>query len=78
MAIRVKPPVKTRNEQIIEALREKVRAAAPQSPEMAVKKKAAELAALMAQLHGGQWRIQIDHDQGLVLIAGQGRLPQNP
>ena len=69
MAIRVKPPARSRNQQIIDGLRELARADAPSSPEMAVKRKAAEIATLMAQIHDGHFQVTIDHDLRFVQIA---------
>ncbi|MFC3072389.1 hypothetical protein [Shinella pollutisoli] len=34
-----------------------------------IKKKAAEVADIMSILHGGDWRVEIDHDKRFVLIA---------
>ena len=44
-------------------------AAAPMDPMMVVKRKAAEISTAMALLHGGDWRVQIDHEVGLVAIV---------
>lgn len=38
-------------------------------PKAVLKRKAAEVAYLMALLNGGEWKVRIDHDEGLVLIA---------
>ena len=61
----------SRNEKIIAELRDLANASAPQTPEMIVKKKAAEIAAAMALLHGGEWQVQVDHDLRFVLVAPQ-------
>lgn len=34
-----------------------------------IKRKAAEVSIAMAILHGGDWRVKIDHDQGFVTIS---------
>lgn len=71
MAIRYvpRPQYETRNHQIIAELREAAGAVAPLNPETVIKRKAAEISAAMALIHGGDWRVQIDHDVGLVVIA---------
>ena len=66
--IRVKARYKTRNEQIVADLRNSAGAGPPIDPEMAIKRKAAEIAIMMALLHGGDWRVQIDHDACFVSI----------
>lgn len=66
---RIKPKFKTRNEAIIAKLRAEAGAGAPVDPHMRIKKHVAELAYLMALVHGGDWRIQIEPENGLVLIS---------
>jgi hypothetical protein len=44
-------------------------AVASPSPEEIVNQKTTELAAAMSAMHGGQWRIHIDHDAGLVAVS---------
>lgn len=74
MAIRYgSKPQRTRNEEIIAGIRNSVGAGPPINPEMRVKKLTAELAVIMALYHGGDWRVQVDLEEGLVLIAR--RLP---
>ncbi len=58
----------TRNEEIVEELRQSVGASAPMDPKTVVKRKAAEISTLMALAHGGDWRIVIDHQSPMVLI----------
>ncbi len=58
----------TRNDEIVAGLREAAGAAAPLDPHMVVKRKTAEIAISMALLHGGDWRVVIDHDCPMVLI----------
>lgn len=71
MAIRhrIKPRYKTRNEQIVADLRNAAGAGPPIDPVVRVKRLTAEVAIQMALLHGGDWRVQIDHAAGLVLVA---------
>lgn len=78
MAIRhqIRPRYKTRNEQIVAELRNSAGAGPPIDPEMSIKRKTAEIAIAMAVLHGGDWRIQIDHEDCLIVIAR--RLPKGP
>lgn len=64
-----RPKFKTRNEEIVANLFEAAGATPPAPPEIVVKRKAAEISTLMALIHGGDWRVQIDHQDGLVMIA---------
>lgn len=66
---RIKPKFKTRNDAIVAHLRETAGAVAPLDPRMVVKRKAAELSTAMALIHGGDWRVLVDHDVRLVMIA---------
>lgn len=68
MAIQYGPRYATRNDEIIAELREAAGAAAPMDPKTVVKRKAAEISTAMALLHGGDWRVQVDHSVPLVLI----------
>jgi hypothetical protein len=63
------PRYKTRNEEIVAELRSFAGASAPLDPEMVIKRKAAEIAIAMALLHGGDWRVEVDHQAGFVLVA---------
>lgn len=45
--------------------------------ETVIKRKAAEISIAMAILHGGDWRVQIDHEDGLVVIARRRSLKRN-
>ncbi|MDI6026750.1 hypothetical protein QBK99_11165 [Corticibacterium sp. UT-5YL-CI-8] len=69
MAIEYKPRFATRNEEIVAGLRDAAGAGPPVDPHMAVKRKTAEIAIAMALLHGGEWRVRIDHQEGLVMVA---------
>lgn len=70
---RIKPKFKTRNEAIVARIRAEAGADAPRDPIISIKKKTAELAYLMALVHGGDWRSRIDHQEGLVIVARRGR-----
>jgi hypothetical protein len=63
------PRFKTRNEEIIAQLRDAAGASAPLDQEMVIKRKAAEIAIAMALLHGGDWRVQIDHQKGYLFVT---------
>ena len=69
---RVKPRYATKNEEIIAKLRAEVGAGPPRDPVMVVKKLAAEIAIQMALHHGGDWRVRVDHQEGLVIVARRG------
>lgn len=71
MAIRhqIRPRFATRNEEIVAGLRDAAGAVAPLDQKIVVKRKAAEISAAMALLHGGDWRVQIDHDSGFVFVV---------
>ena len=68
MAIAYGPRFKTRNDEIVAGLRTMAGAAAPLDPHMVIKRKAAEISTLMALIHGGDWRVVVDHDCPMVLI----------
>jgi hypothetical protein len=68
------PRFATRNEEIVAELRKAAGAAAPLDPKMVIKRKAAEISTAMALLHGGDWRVEIDHRAGFVLVSP--RLPE--
>lgn len=70
---RIRPKYKTKNEEIVAELFKAAGADIPAAPEIVIKRKAAEISTLMALLHGGDWRVEIDHQTGFVLIAP--RLP---
>lgn len=73
MAIKYGPRYGTRNEEIVAELRKAAGAAAPLDPKTVIKRKSAEVAVAMALLHGGDWRVEIDHQTGFVLIAPRVR-----
>jgi hypothetical protein len=72
----IKPRYRTRNERIIAELRANVGAGAPIDPKMKAKRLVAEIAILMALIHGGDWRVQFEPENGIVLISR--RLPRSP
>lgn len=65
----IRPKYKTRNEEIVAGLFQAAGATPPASPEIVIKRKTAEVSYLMALIHGGDWRVQIDHEDGLIVIA---------
>lgn len=65
----VKPKYPSKNDEIVAGLREIAGAGPPIDPKMRVKRLAAEAATMMALLHGGDWRVQIEHEAGLIVIA---------
>lgn len=69
---RIKPKFKTKNEEIVAGIREAAGAGPPIDPHMKVKRLTAELAIAMALIHGGDWRVRIDHEEGLVAVARRG------
>lgn len=70
MAIRrqIRPRFATRNEEIVEGLRKAAGAVAPLDQNIVVKRKAAELSTAMALIHGGDWRVVVDHEIPMVLV----------
>lgn len=70
---RVKALHRTRNEQIVSGIRDSVGADAPRDPLMAIKTRASELASLLALVHGGDWRVQIDSETVVVARRRPGR-----
>lgn len=71
---RIQPKFKTKNDAIVARLRAEAGADAPRDPLMTIKKRTAELAYLMALVHGGDWRVEADPQATFVLISRrQGR-----
>lgn len=64
-----------RNARIVAGIRAEAGAGAPRDPYMQVKKHAALIATDMALIHGGDWRVQIDHGVGAVFVVR--RLPNS-
>ena len=67
--IRVRRKYASRNEEIVAELRDVAGAAPPIDPHMRVKRLTAEVAVAMALIHGGDWRVQIDHAVGFVFVT---------
>lgn len=59
----------SRNDEIVADLLYGTSAATEEEVSMVIKRKAAEISIAMAVLHGGDWRVQIDHDAAIVLIT---------
>lgn len=60
---------RSKQEETIADLASSAGALASSDPKAILKRKTAEAAYLMALLHGGDWRVQIDHEDGLIVIA---------
>lgn len=69
----IRPKFKTRNEEIIARIRSVAGVAAPMDPKTVIKRKSAEIATAMALLHGGDWRVEIDHEDGFVVVRRRSR-----
>lgn len=65
----VRPKYGSKNEEIVAKLREDAGAGPPVDPYMKVKRLTAEVAVAMALIHGGNWRVEIDHHAGFVLVS---------
>lgn len=65
--------IKTRINANVARIRAEARAGAPIDPHMRIKKRVAEVAYLMALVHGGDWKVRIDPQNGLVQIARRRR-----
>lgn len=59
----------SKNHEIVAKLREAAGAGPPINREMRCKRLVAEIAIEMALLHGGDWRVQYQPDQGVIVIA---------
>lgn len=70
---RIKPKYATRNAEIVAGLRDAAGAAPPMDPVVKVKRLTAEVAVTMALIHGGDWRMMIDHEARLVMVAPADR-----
>lgn len=66
---RYKPKYKTRNEEIVAGLRESAGAGPPRDPMMVAKRKVADAAIALALSQGGDWRVQFEPENGLVMIV---------
>lgn len=65
----IKPRYETRNEEIIAKLRDDAGAGPPIDPKARVKRLTAEVAVVMALIHGGDWQVQVDHEHGLAVVS---------
>jgi hypothetical protein len=65
----IKRKYRTKQEEIVGEIIESAGARSSLDPEVVIKRKAAEVSYLMALLHGGEWRVEIDHENGFVLVA---------
>jgi hypothetical protein len=72
----VRPKFRTRNEEIVAGLMEESGGSPPIDPYIAIKRKTAEVACAMALIHGGDYRIEIDHEDGSVVV--RRRCPPRP
>ena len=70
---RIRQKYATRTEEIVAEIRDAAGAAPPIDPMVKVKRLTAEVAIQMALVHGGHWKVRIDHQEGLVMIARRGR-----
>lgn len=59
---------KTRGAETLARLRRIAEGVWPLDPAMRIERDAASIANAMAMIHGGEWRIEIDHQHQLVLI----------
>jgi hypothetical protein len=60
----------TRNEETLEKLRDMATSGSwPMDPAKRVEQAALSIATAMSTIHGGQWRVQIDHLAGLVVVV---------
>lgn len=66
---RIQPKYKTRIEATVAKIRAEARADPPIDPQMRIKKRVAEVAYLMALIHGGDWRVQIEPENGIIMIS---------
>ncbi len=60
---------RTKQEETVGDIMEAAGALSSLSPEVVLKRKAAEVSYLMALLHGGDWRVEIDHENLFVLVT---------
>ena len=65
---RIRPKYPTKNDQIVAEIIVQAGARPPLDPFVVVKRKSAEVAAAMALLHGGDWRVVVDHENRMVLV----------
>lgn len=63
------PREKTRRKETLEQLLGMASGTWPMDPARRIERDAASIASAMASIHGGEWRVQIDHLAGLVLVV---------
>lgn len=66
---RIRPKYRNRKEEIVADLLYGSGGATEDHLETVIKRKAAEISIAMAVLHGGEWRVQIEHEEGFVHIT---------
>ena len=66
---RIQPKYRSRKEEIVADLLYGASGVTENEMEAVIKRKTAEISIAMAVLHGGDWRIQIDHEEGFVHIT---------
>lgn len=64
----VRQKFRSKNDEIVAGLREAAGAGPPVDPHMKVKRLTAEVAVLMALIHGGEWRMEVDHEDPFVVV----------
>lgn len=60
---------KSRNQEIVDQIRRQAGAVPQGDLRTVAEQRANELAATMALLHGGDWRVQIDHLHSIVVVT---------
>ena len=65
----IRKKYQNRNEEIVADLLYGTDGATEGDLEIVIKRKAAEISFAMAILHGGDWRVQVDHEEGFVHIT---------
>lgn len=66
--IQYMPLEKTRREETLGRLRDLASGIWLKDPAQRIERDAASIASAMRSIHGGEWRIEIDHQHQLVLI----------
>ncbi len=67
----------TKRHEIVDKLRRQSGAEPPKGLRIMAQEQAEALAETMSLLHGGEWRVQIDHESQIALVARMRR-PRNP
>jgi hypothetical protein len=73
---RIRPKYLTRKDEIVADLLYGASDTTEGELEAVIKRKAAEIAIAMAVLHGGDWRVQVDQDEGFVYVTRRLRRSQ--